>query len=159
MQPQTFALMGETLRRVRKERGKTLAQLAVEAKVGKGQLSRIETGKQEVTLGTLAKVLAAHRLSRQEFFHRYDLVEAEAGALKRPEERLARAARERPGSTPPGRWPDEIHDALTRLDAFVTSAAKQRKPVMQGEVAIGDFVVHFRIVPNPAGNDSQPEDS
>ena len=54
-----FEHLGETIRRLRKEKKKTLSALGLEAKVGKGQLSRIENGRQEATLNTLAKILAA----------------------------------------------------------------------------------------------------
>ena len=52
-----FALVGETLRRLRKERHLTLEQLGRQAELGRGQLSRIENGHQEATLKTLAKIL------------------------------------------------------------------------------------------------------
>src|SRR5437868_14504013 len=78
-----FGFVGETLRRLRKERGKTLEQLGEEAGLGRGQLSRIENARQEATLTTLDKILTSQGVSRREFFHRYDLVEGEAAAVER----------------------------------------------------------------------------
>src|SRR5436305_10304238 len=78
-----FGRVGETLRRLRKERGKTLGQLGEEAGLGRGQLSRIENSRQEATLTTLAKILGSQGVSRRDFFHRYELVEGEAVALER----------------------------------------------------------------------------
>ena len=143
VQPPIFSLVGETLRRVRKERGKTLGQLAHEARVGKGQLSRIETGKQEVTLATLAKVLSAHGLSRREFFRRYDLVEAEAGAVSQERVRGAAAPEERPSL--PIAWGDEVRAAVERIGA--TLSGGEPTAVAQGGLEIGSYVVLFRVVP------------
>src|SRR4028119_175813 len=80
-----FAYVGETLRRLRKERGKTLEELGQEAGLGRGQLSRIENSRQEATLTTLSKILDSKGMSRREFFRRYELVEAEAEAIERSE--------------------------------------------------------------------------
>ena len=52
-----FALVGETLRRFRKDKGLTLEKLGEMAGLGRGQLSRIENGHQEATLSTLATSL------------------------------------------------------------------------------------------------------
>lgn len=135
--------MGETLRRVRKERGKTLGQLAYEARVGKGQLSRIETGKQEVTLATLAKVLLAHGLSRREFFRRYDLVEAEAGAVNGDRTRPVPPTEERSGVSIA--WGDEVRAAVERIGS--TLAGGELSAVAQGGLEIGPYVILFRVVP------------
>jgi transcriptional regulator with XRE-family HTH domain len=72
-----FALVGETLRRFRKDKGLTLEKLGEMAGLGRGQLSRIENGHQEATLSTLAKILRCQGVSRWEFFRRYERVEAE----------------------------------------------------------------------------------
>lgn len=139
-----FDLVGETLRRLRKEKGKTLERLGEEAGLGRGQLSRIENGRQEATLGTLAKILASQGVTRREFFRRYDLVEAEALANERaavPESGEAGLA---------GRWPEEIQEVLGKVDSFVQATFHGPKPVAQGAVEIGDVVVLFRVMPkNP----------
>jgi transcriptional regulator with XRE-family HTH domain len=136
--------VGETLRRVRKEKGKTLSELAVIAKVGKGQLSRIETGKQEITLGTLAKILAAYGLSRQEFFRRYDLVET--GELDRARDT------QRPGAdaSDPLRWTEKIRESIGRIESFLASAANGSRPLAQGGFEAGEYVVLFRVMPRSA---------
>ena len=143
-----FDLVGETLRRLRKEKGKTLEQLGEEAGLGRGQLSRIENGRQEATLGTLAKILSSQGVTRREFFRRYDLVEAEALANERatvPESHEAVLA---------GRWPEEIQEVLGKVESFVQTTFHGPKPVAQGAVEIGDMVVLFRVMPkNP------PEDA
>ena len=139
-----FDLVGETLRRLRKEKGKTLEQLGEEAGLGRGQLSRIENGRQEATLGTLAKILSSQGVTRREFFRRYDLVEAEALANERatgPEPQEALLA---------SRWPEEIQEVLGKVESFVQATFHGPKPVAQGAVEIGDVVVLFRVMPkNP----------
>ena len=67
-----FALIGETLRRLRRDKRLTLESLGKTAGLGRGQLSRIENNHQEATLSTLAKILRAQGVSRSEFFRRYD---------------------------------------------------------------------------------------
>jgi transcriptional regulator with XRE-family HTH domain len=145
VQSRTFAWVGETLRRVRKEQGKTLSELAVVAKVGKGQLSRIETGKQEITLGTLAKVLAAYGLSRQEFFRRYDAVEN--GERDRAGETRSPGAG---AAADPLRWTEKIRETIGRIESFLTSAAHDARPVAQGGFEVGEHVVLFRVLPRSA---------
>lgn len=139
-----FDLVGETLRRLRKEKGKTLERLGEEAGLGRGQLSRIENGRQEATLGTLAKILASQGVTRREFFRRYDLVEAEALANERA------AGPETGEGGLAGRWPEEIQEVLGKVDSFVQATFHGPKPVAQGAVEIGDVVVLFRVMPkNP----------
>jgi len=144
-----FKFVGETLRRLRKERGKTLEQLGEEAGLGRGQLSRIENSRQESTLTTLAKILASQGVSRRDFFHRYDLVEGEALAVGRT------AAGARPpagGGSPanPGDWPEEIREVLGKLESFVDMTFHQPRPVAQGAIEVGDLVILFRVVPKNA---------
>jgi transcriptional regulator with XRE-family HTH domain len=137
-----FELIGETLRRLRKERGSTLEDLRRAARLGRGQLSRIENGKQEATFSTLAKILNCQEVSRREFFRRYELVESEALALERQE----------PGQDAAGEdWPQEIQEVLAKVDSFVRFTFDQPRPVAQGAVEIGDLVVLFRVVPKAAG--------
>lgn len=149
-----FDQIGETLRRLRKERGKTLEQLGAEAGLGRGQLSRIENARQEATLATLEKILRSQGVSRREFFRRYDLVEAEAVALQR-QEGAAPAVESAAGPAEgAGRWPEEIRDVLGRVESFVQAAFHSSRPIAQGAVEIGDAVVFFRVLPKglpPAG--------
>lgn len=145
-----FAYIGETLRRMRKERGKTLDEIGKEAGLGRGQLSRIENGRQEATLTTLSKILVSQGMSRHEFFHRYELVATEAEAL------------ERSGGVPlpldrQEEWPEEVRQALQRVEAFVTAAFLQPRPVAQGTIEMGDLVVLFRVVSkNPPPKEESP---
>jgi transcriptional regulator with XRE-family HTH domain len=140
-----FKFVGETLRRLRKERGKTLEQLGEEAGLGRGQLSRIENSRQESTLTTLAKILASQGVSRREFFHRYDLVENEAVALERNAAGTQAAAGGAPAN--PGDWPEEIREVLGKLESFVNMTFRQPHPVAQGAIELGDLVILFRVVP------------
>jgi transcriptional regulator with XRE-family HTH domain len=142
-----FALVGETLRRLRKERRLTLEQLGQQAELGRGQLSRIENGHQEATLKTLAKILGSQGVTRRDFFRRYDLVETEAVAV------------ESAGQPDPGAYsapisaaalPGEIKDALGRVESFMQSTFHGAQPVAQGAVEFGDFVVLFRVMPRGA---------
>lgn len=134
-----FAYVGETLRRMRKERGKTLEELGQEAGLGRGQLSRIENDRQEATLTTLSKILTSQGMSRREFFRRYDLVEAEAQALDR-------AGVPAPAAEGGDEWPAEVQAALKKVEAFVNAAFLQPRPVAQGSIELGDLVVLFRVV-------------
>ena len=144
-----FELVGETLRRLRKEKGKTLEKLGREAGLGRGQLSRIENGRQEATLGTLAKILASQGVTRREFFRRYDLVESEALANERAGEASGEAAIA-------SRWPEEIQTVLSKVESFVQITLHQPRPVAQGAIEVGDMVVLFRVVPKNAP-EAQPD--
>ncbi len=150
-----FELIGETLRRLRKESGKTLAQLGSEAQVGKGQLSRIENGKQEATFGTLERVLKAHGVSRQDFFRRYDLVEAEASALRRGRRLTREGTHDAYPVATTSRWPGELRDALAQIESFVETSLREAQPLAQGMVEIGEVVVVFRVLPK--GSDQLPK--
>lgn len=154
-----FVLVGETLRRLRKERGRTLDQVGRKAGLGRGQLSRIENGHQEATLSTLGKILASQGVSRREFFRRYDMVEAEALEL----ERAARAAE--PGSElGQGKWAEEIQGVLSKVESFIQITLHQPKPVAQGAIEVGELVVLFRVIPKnppepePAGEEKAPDE-
>ena len=133
-----FELIGETLRRLRRERGLTLEELGERAELGRGQLSRIENAKQEATLSTLAKILACQGVSRREFFRRYELVESEAQAVEREK-----------GGAPAGK-PQEIQDVLGRVESFLQSTLNPVGTVAQGAIEVGDLVVLFRVVPRAA---------
>ena len=141
-----FELIGETLRRLRRERGLTLEELGQRAELGRGQLSRIENNKQEATLSTLAKILSCQGVSRREFFRRYELVESEAQAVQREE-----------GRAPAGR-PQEVQDVLGRLESFLQSTLHPTGTVAQGAIEVGDLLVLFRVVPRSAVP-PQPEPS
>ena len=142
-----FDLIGETLRRLRKDRGLTLDELGKAAKLGRGQLSRIENSHQKVTLASLAKVLASLGVSRQEFFRRYDAVESEVRTVQR------QAAG---GALTEGDWPQEIREVLGKVESFVQVTLGQPRPVAQGAFEIADFVVLFRVVPKNAEAPAPP---
>ena len=140
-----FALIGETLRRLRRDKGLTLEDLGKSAELGRGQLSRIENSRQEATLSTLAKILGAQGVSRREFFRRYDMVESEALAVERQQAGTAPGEAEGEAS-----WPREIQDVLSRVESFVDTTLHQPRPVAQGTFEVGDLVVLFRVLPkNP----------
>jgi transcriptional regulator with XRE-family HTH domain len=145
-----FEFVGETLRRLRKERGKTLEKLGREAGLGRGQLSRIENHHQAATLGTLDKILTSQGLTRREFFRRYDQVESEMLASQRAES---------PGEAgPSGGWPAEIQSVLDKVESFVHVTLHQPRPVAQGAFELGEWVVLFRVVPRNAP-EAQPSQS
>jgi transcriptional regulator with XRE-family HTH domain len=137
-----FAQIGETLRRLRKEKDLTLEKLGDAAELGRGQLSRIENSHQEATLTTLAKVLNAQGVSRREFFRRYDLVESEALGVERQQAGGSAAGE--------GPWPPGILDAMSRVEAFAQGLLQQSLPVAQGAIEVGELVVLFRVVPKNA---------
>jgi transcriptional regulator with XRE-family HTH domain len=133
---------------MRKETGKTLEQLGREARVGRGQLSRIENDKQEATLKTLSKILTSQGISRREFFRRYELVESEAQANVRAK---AKDQVKEPGAiAAASSWPEEIQEVLTKVESFVQMNFQGPKPVAQGAVEFGDMVVLFRVMPKNA---------
>ena len=136
-----FAYIGETLRRLRKERVKTLEELSQEAGLGRGQLSRIENARQEATLSTLSKILVSQGVSRREFFSRYELVEAEAEAVERSGDLAAPAGDD---------WPEDVRRALKQVQAFVSAAFLQPQPVAQGSIELGELVILFRVVAKTA---------
>lgn len=135
-----FDLIGETLRRLRREKGMTLEALGRAARLGRGQLSRIENSHQQVTLASLGKVLASLGVSRQEFFRRYDMVESEIRAVKRQ-------AGQEAGQ---GDWPEEVRELVSRVESFVQVTLGQPRPVAQGAIETGDLVVLFRVLPKNA---------
>jgi transcriptional regulator with XRE-family HTH domain len=138
----TFDLIGETLRRLRRERDLTLEQVGQRAGLGRGQLSRIENSKQEATLSTLAKILACEGVSRREFFRRYELVETESLAVEREKGEGGMAGT--PGS------PQGVRDFVGRVESFLESTLDSSGTVAQGAVEVGDLVVMFRVVPRSA---------
>src|SRR3954462_14469164 len=144
-----FALVGETLRRFRKDKGLTLEKLGEMAGLGRGQLSRIENGHQEATLSTLAKILRCLGVSRWELFRRYERVEAEALA----------AAGQETGAAPAVEtdWPREVQDVLGRIESLAHLPLHQPRPVAQGAIEVGDLVVLFRIVPKGAAPEAPPK--
>lgn len=133
-----FAYIGETLRRVRKERGKTLEEVSQEAGLGRGQLSRIENGRQSPTLSTLSKVLISQRVTRRELIQRYELVETEAEALERQGGVPAPADRK-------DEWPEEVREALKQVESFVTAGFLQPR-LAQGAIELGEVVILFRVL-------------
>jgi transcriptional regulator with XRE-family HTH domain len=147
-----FEHLGETVRRLRKEKKKTLSALGVEAKVGKGQLSRIENGRQEATLNTLAKILAALGVGRKEFFRRYDLVEDEHTAVHGS----GKPANLSLGSSEP--LAGSLRQALDRFDAFVRAALERPQPLAQGAVELGEYVVFFRVVARDEATPKAPSE-
>lgn len=148
-----FAYVGETLRRLRKDRGKTLEEIGKEAGLGRGQLSRIENGHQEATLSTLEKILSSQGVSRREFFRRYELVESEARELGRASKASSASSRE------PDRehWAQEIQEVLGKVESFVHATLDQPRPIAQGAIEVGDLVVLFRVVPKHAAPEPREE--
>jgi transcriptional regulator with XRE-family HTH domain len=135
---ETFEFVGETLRRLRKESGRTLEEISAQAGLGRGQLSRIENGRQSATLKTLAKILEAQGISRAEFFRRYDLVEAE---------RLSAAAAPVEHYPQEPTWPAEVREVLSRVSSFMESSFAPHHGMAQGAIELGGHIVVFRVVP------------
>lgn len=149
-----FEHIGETLRRLRKDHGKTLEEIGRNAGLGRGQLSRIENGHQEATLSTLEKILASQGVSRQEFFRRYELVESEAREVGRAKAAAGTEESDREG------WAREIQEVLGKVESFVQATLHQPRPVAQGAIEVGDLVVLFRVLPkNALPGPEEPEPS
>src|SRR3954462_16043534 len=77
-----FANLGRSLSLLRELRGKTQAQVAREAGIGKSQLSKYENGKELPKLDSLEKVLIALKVSYFEFFYTLHLVDRRASGLE-----------------------------------------------------------------------------
>jgi transcriptional regulator with XRE-family HTH domain len=145
-----FALLGETLRRFRKDKGLTLEKLGEMAGLGRGQLSRIENGHQEATLSTLAKILRCLEVSRWELFRRYERVEAEA---------LAAAGQKTDADPAAASWPEEVQSVLGRIESLAHLTLHQPHPVAQGAIEVGDLVVLFRVIPRGSAPAPAPKES
>ena len=84
----------------------------------------------------------------EDFFRRYDRVEAEA---------LATAGQETNADPAAASWPEEIQDVLGRIESLAHLTLHQPRPVAQGAIEVGDLVVLFRIVPKGAAPESPPK--
>jgi transcriptional regulator with XRE-family HTH domain len=76
-----FINLGKTLGLLRELRGKSQAQVAREAGIGKSQLSKYENGKELPKLDSLEKVLKALDVGHFEFFYTLFLVDQRAAEL------------------------------------------------------------------------------
>jgi transcriptional regulator with XRE-family HTH domain len=77
-----FANLGRSLSLLRELRGKSQAQVAREAGIGKSQLSKYENGKELPKLDSLEKVLNALKVGYFEFFYTLYLVDRRAAELE-----------------------------------------------------------------------------
>jgi transcriptional regulator with XRE-family HTH domain len=78
-----FVNLGRTLSLLRELRGKSQANVAREAGIGKSQLSKYENGKELPKLDSLEKVLIALEVGYFEFFYTLHLVDRRAADLDR----------------------------------------------------------------------------
>jgi len=78
-----FVNLGRTLSLLRELRGKSQANVAREAGIGKSQLSKYENGKELPKLDSLEKVLIALEVGYFEFFYTLHLVDRRASDLER----------------------------------------------------------------------------
>ncbi len=78
-----FVNLGRTLSLLRELRGKSQAQVAREAGIGKSQLSKYENGKELPKLDSLEKVLGVLAVGQFEFFYTLYLVDRRAADLAR----------------------------------------------------------------------------
>jgi transcriptional regulator with XRE-family HTH domain len=76
-----FANLGKTLFLLRNLRGKSQAEVARSAGVGKSQLSKYENGKELPRLDSLERVLAALDIGYLEFFQTLALIDGRAQTL------------------------------------------------------------------------------
>jgi transcriptional regulator with XRE-family HTH domain len=101
-----FRNLGKTLVLLRELRGKSQAQVAREAGVGKSQLSKYENGKELPKLDSLARVLEALALDYWSFFYTLALVDEREAALDDPGDLTPKLA-------PPGRG--ALDSAFSRI--------------------------------------------
>ena len=78
-----FINLGRTLGLLRELRGKSQANVARKAGIGKSQISKYETGKELPKLDSLEKVLKALEVGHFEFFYTLYLVDCRAADLAR----------------------------------------------------------------------------
>jgi transcriptional regulator with XRE-family HTH domain len=76
-----FVNLGRTLSLLRELRGKSQANVAKEAGIGKSQLSKYENGKELPKLDSLEKVLKVLEVGHFEFFYTLYLVDRRAAGL------------------------------------------------------------------------------
>jgi transcriptional regulator with XRE-family HTH domain len=80
-----FHNLGNTLALIRHLRGKSQAQVACDAKIGKSQLSKYENGRELPRLDPLERLLKALGISIHELFFTLALVDERASSLSSPE--------------------------------------------------------------------------
>lgn len=78
-----FSNLGRTLSLLRDLRGFSQSQVALEAGIGKSQLSKYENGKELPKLDSLEKVLHALSIGHFEFFYTLHLIDQRAAELAR----------------------------------------------------------------------------
>jgi transcriptional regulator with XRE-family HTH domain len=82
-----FLNLGRTLGLLRELRGKSQAGVALEAGIGKSQLSKYENGRELPKLDSLEKVLAALKVGYFEFFYTLYMVDRRAADLARSDQK------------------------------------------------------------------------
>lgn len=92
-----FVNLGRTLSLLRELRGKSQANVAKEAGIGKSQLSKYENGKELPKLDSLEKVLKVLEVGHFEFFYTLYLVDRRAADLLRGKNNGADREREDTG--------------------------------------------------------------
>lgn len=90
-----FSNLGRTLSLLRDLRGFSQSQVALEAGIGKSQLSKYENGKELPKLDSLEKVLHALSIGHFEFFYTLHLIDQRAAELE-PSTSSARSASSAP---------------------------------------------------------------
>lgn len=96
-----FVNLGRTLSLLRELRGKSQAQVARQAGIGKSQLSKYENGKELPKLDSLEKVLGVLEVGHFEFFYTLYLVDRRAADLSRSPVREGLSPGEFAGFGPP----------------------------------------------------------
>jgi transcriptional regulator with XRE-family HTH domain len=81
-----FDNLGKALSLVRELRHKSQAQVAVEAGIGKSQLSKYESGKELPKFDSLRKVLGALDVGAFEIFYTMHLIDMQEAQLNLPDE-------------------------------------------------------------------------
>ncbi|HEX3531210.1 MAG TPA: helix-turn-helix transcriptional regulator [Thermoanaerobaculia bacterium] len=130
-----FGNLGQTLALLRELRGRSQAQVAREAGIGKSQLSKYESGKELPKLDSLGKVLTALDLGPVDLFSTLEMVDRRAASLTgKPEDPLA--------------W---LHGGAELHSDLLSEAASQAfNEVMAGVLALHRTVLG-EIVFRPAG--------
>jgi transcriptional regulator with XRE-family HTH domain len=76
-----FTKLGPALTLIRELRGKSQVKVAREAKIGKSQLSKYETGKELPKLESLEKVLSALDVGYLDLFYTLEVIDRRAADL------------------------------------------------------------------------------
>jgi transcriptional regulator with XRE-family HTH domain len=127
-----FRNLGRTLTLLREIRGKTQAQVARAAGIGKSQVSKYENSKELPKLDSLEKILTALGVKPIDLFSTLEMVDRRDGSLGKPEDPLA--------------WLHSV--SAPRSDVLPEAADRAFHQVMDDLLALHRVVLTERVCPS-----------